>query len=116
MGKNTFKGLIFTNHALDRLRERGIKHEQAWETYTYPDSEKRKEKGTTKRRKMFGNYEVSVLFKENENKEIILISCWMEPPLPGSHDARQKEWWNKYKRTSFWGKFRLIMFRQIGWY
>ncbi len=37
--KNEYQGLIFTNHALERMRERGITQQQVWETHKFPDAQ-----------------------------------------------------------------------------
>lgn len=113
MGKNMYKDLIFTNHALKRMQERGIKQDQIWETYTDSGSEDYVKNGMSQKRKKFGDYEISVIFKRNTKKEVIVISCWMEPPLPGSKDAREKEWYNNYKKASFWGKIWLTLIHQL---
>lgn len=114
MGKNEYRGLIFTNHALTRMRERGIENEKIWETYTKPDYQDEKKNNATERRKKFGNSEISIIFQHNNKNEAVIISCWMEPPLPGSKDAKEKEWWENYKKAGFWGKLWLTFTKQLG--
>lgn len=114
MATNIYRGLIFTNHAKERMRDRGINQEQIWETYTSPDFQDEKKNNATERRKKFGGTEISIILKHNEKNEPIIVSCWMEPPLPGSRDAREKEWWGKYKKAGFWGKLWLTFLKQIG--
>lgn len=114
MGKNQYAGLIFTNHVLSRIKERGIRPEQIWETYKNPDKQSGVKKGATERTKKFGNYFVSIVFKHNEKNEVIIISAWMDPPLPGTSDAKEHKWWKKYKRSGFWGKLWLTAVKQIG--
>lgn len=113
MGKNEFQGLIFTNHALERMAERGIKQKDIWETYTYPDFQDEKKNSATERRKKVGEHTISVIFKRNAKNEVIIVSCWIEPPVPGSRDAKEKDWWEKYKRAGFWGKLWLTVVKQI---
>lgn len=114
MSKNEYNGLIFTNHALERMRERGITQEKMWQTYKNPDTQNERKHNTTERRKKFGNSEISIIFTHNERNEAIVVSCWVEPPLPGSKDAKEKEWWNRYKKAGFWGKIYLTLIKQLG--
>lgn len=114
MSTNEYRDLIFTNHVLSRMKQRGVNSEQIWETYKSPDNQSEADKGATLRVKKFGNYSVSIIFKHNERNEVIIISAWMDPPLSGSHDAAEKERWNKYKRSGFWGKLWLTTLKQFG--
>jgi len=109
-----YKKLIFTNHAQKRMKERGIKQEEVWETYNSNSGEDYVKNGMSQKKKKFGDYEVSIIFKRNSNKEVVIVSCWVEPPLPGSYDAREKEWYQKYKKAGFWGKLWLTFIHQVG--
>lgn len=113
MGNNVYNGLIFTNHALTRMKEREISREDIWETYKFPDFQDEKKNDAAERTKKFGKKEVSIIFKYNEKNEVIIVSCWMEPPLPGSRDAKEKEWWKKYQKAGFWDKLWLQAVKQL---
>ncbi len=115
MAQNEYRGLIFTNHVLERMRARGITQEQIWETYTSPDKQDQI-KDADRRVKKFGNVSVTIVFKYNEKRETIIISAWMDPPLPGSKDAAQKDWWEKYKKAGFMGKIWLTLVKQMNGY
>ncbi len=114
MGKNEYQGLIFTNHALDRMLERGIDRKDIWETYKFPDAQDERKKNGIERRKKFKDYEVSIVYAYNEKNEPIILSAWVDPPLPGTGDQKEKEWWEKYKKAGFWGKLFLSFQKQIG--
>ncbi|MBP9815555.1 MAG: DUF4258 domain-containing protein [Candidatus Levybacteria bacterium] len=114
MQLNEFQGLILTNHALKRMSERGITKKDIWETYKFPDAQVEKENNTTERRKKLQAREISIIFKRNLKNEVIVLSCWMEPPLPGSKDAKEKAWWQKYKKAGFFKKFWLTFLKQLG--
>lgn len=116
MGKNEYQGLIFTNHLLERMRQRGITHNQIWETFKHPDKQDENRKGATERTKKFEKYEITILFKHTPQNEVIIITCWMDPPLPGSQDARDKAWWENYRRAGFFGKAWLSFLKQTGLY
>lgn len=113
MSQSKYQDLIFTDHALKRMNERGITHKDIWETYTFPDFQNRKKNDAVERTKKFEKTEVTVVFKHNKQNEVIIVSCWMEPPLPGSKDDREKKWWGKYKKAGFWGKLWLTFIKQL---
>lgn len=110
-----YGGVIWTNHALERLGQRGLSQEMAWEAYRNPDvSERGKNPGTTESRKRFGNSTVTIISKQNDRREWIILSCWIDPPLPGTEDYRKREAYNKYRRAGLWGKIWLTLRKQLG--
>lgn len=103
--KRAYGGAIWTNHALERLGVRGLTQELAWRAFQHPDhSDQGKQKGSFKYRKKFGNSTVTVIAKQNEKHEWVILSCWINPPLPGYLDDRKKKAWEKYKKASLWGQ------------
>src|SRR4030042_240998 len=74
---NHFGGVIWTNHALDRLRQRGIKQGDAWATWRNPEHTK---KGSTPGSwvyyRNYGNTQIEVVAKQNEKHEWIILSVW----------------------------------------
>ena len=74
---NHYKGVIWTNHALERLRERGIKQGDAWATWRNPQNSK---KGTVAGSwvyyRNYGSLEIEVVAKKNERGEWIILSVW----------------------------------------
>lgn len=82
MEKN-FGGVIWTNHALARLGQRGIKQGDAWVTWRRPEQSRyAKEKGTWVYYRTFGNQKVEVVAKKNEKKEWIILSVWSRYVFP----------------------------------
>jgi hypothetical protein len=72
-----FGGVIWTNHALDRLRERGISQGDAWATWRRPDdSHYEKDKGVWVFRRSWNRQMVEVVAKKNEKGEWIIFSVW----------------------------------------
>lgn len=103
--KRAYGGAIWTNHALERLGQRGLTQELAWKAFRYPENSKRgKQKDSWEYRKKFGNSTVTVIAKQNEKYEWIILSCWIDPPLPGYFDDRKKKAYLKYKKAGFWGQ------------
>ena len=87
-----YKGLIWTNHALDRLSDRRISQEWGWQTFRFPDSSHAgKKTGTTEFIKKYKDITVTVIARKNEKKEWIVLSCWVDPPLQGSIDILKRK-------------------------
>lgn len=78
--ENYYKGIIFTNHALDRLKERGISQGDAWATLVHPQESR---KATTKNAWVFyrtyGSNKIEVVASQNEKKEWVVLSVWSRP-------------------------------------
>ena len=109
---NHFGGIIWTNHALNRLKERGIKQGDAWATWNRPEKsyKARLHKGEDAFRyfRNFGDKRIEVVAKQNEKKEWIIISVWSRPVLSGSSNSRFKI---HDSRISFWRWLYNQMFR-----
>lgn len=115
MGSQSYGGVIWTKHALSRLNDRGLTKSLAWETYRSPDEKREgKEKGTTEFIRRVDSSIVTVIGKQNEKKEWVIISCWIDPPLAGSIDIQKREEWKIYKKAGFFGKFFYTFKRQLG--
>jgi len=76
MDKN-FGGVIWTNHSLQRMRDRGIKQGDAWATFNRPDLSKY---ARTKKAyiyyKTWGDTKIEVVAKQNEEKKWVILSVW----------------------------------------
>ncbi|HRN69791.1 MAG TPA: DUF4258 domain-containing protein [Candidatus Woesebacteria bacterium] len=96
-----YKGLIWTNHALQRLEERKIPQDWAWRAFKFPDSiQKGKKSGTVEHTKQYNALTVTLIATKNEKKEWIIISCWVDPPLPGSIDIKKQQEYVKRKNET----------------
>ena len=82
-----FGGVIWTKHALSRMRKRGIKQGDAWATWRRPDQSRyAKTKGTWVYYKAYGNQKIEVVAKKMpparrvngpEGKgEWVILSVW----------------------------------------
>ena len=115
MSNNTYAGLIWTNHVLQRLNDRGMTQEQVSQTFYSPDQKiPGKQHSSIEYQKRFGNVRISVIAKQNEQDEWIILSCWREPPLAWTKDAKKKANYHKYQRAGFWGKFWMVVKKQLG--
>ena len=76
MDKN-FGGVIWTDHALSRLKERNISQGDAWATWNRPQTSKyAKEKGAWVYFRTYGNQKIEVVAKKNMERKWIIISVW----------------------------------------
>ena len=74
---NHYGGVIWTNHALDRLRERGIKQGDAWATWRNPqESRKGSVSGSWVYHRTYGGTQIEVVAKQNERREWLILSVW----------------------------------------
>lgn len=72
--------LIWTKHALQRAKERGIKQSDAWATWRHPDQSRAAQaKGNWIYYKTFGNQRIEVVVSKNQRGENIVISVWSKP-------------------------------------
>lgn len=74
---NHYGGVIWTNHALTRLKERGIKQGDAWATWRNPQQSRR---GTVPCSwiyyRNYGTDQIEVVSKKNEKGEWLILSVW----------------------------------------
>lgn len=111
-----FGGVIWTHHALERLHQRKLPQHTAFLAFQSPDARHRgKQSGTLELQKKYQNSTITLIVKQNEKKEWIILSAWIDPPLPGTHDHRKKVAWEKYKKAGFWGKLWYTFKKQLGW-
>ena len=108
----TYQGIIWTNHALERLKARKIPQEYAWKTFRFPDGSKQgKSGGSQEFTKKIDSYSVTIITKQNDRKEWIILSAWIDPPIQGSIDVKDRY---KSKETTISWLIRAIfkMFRK----
>ena len=79
-----FGGVIWTNHAIQRLSERGIKQGDAWATWRSPEQSRyAASQGAWIYYRTYlltsGYQRIEVVAKQNEKKEWIILSVWNRP-------------------------------------
>lgn len=101
MNKN-FGGVIWTNHAINRLRERRIKQGDAWATWKRPDQSKRGTSlGTWVYYRTFGNERIEVVAKQNERKEWIILSVWSKVVYENKKALKKSSFWKNLVKIIF---------------
>jgi hypothetical protein len=106
-----FMGVIFTDHAIKRLYERGITQSDAWYTFRHPDKQLRgTTSGSYKYYKDYGKQRIEVVVKQNEKGEWVVLSCWSKLMGTGKPIFPQKEnfFWSLTKKVlrKFWKAIR----------
>ncbi len=76
---NHYGGVIWTNHALQRLRERNISQGDAWATWSRPEQSRKGASGNWVYYKTWGNQKIEVVAKQNEKGEWLILSVWSRP-------------------------------------
>ncbi len=110
-----YGGVIWTNHALERLGHRGLNQQMAHEAFKNPDKKNPgKQSGTMQFEKKFGNSTVTIIAKQNEKYEWLILSCWIDPPIVGYMDYYKKKRYVEYGKAGFWGKFWITFKEQLG--
>lgn len=87
MADRNFGGIIWTNHALQRLGERGISQSDAYATWKNPQQERyAKAQGAWVYYRTYPSagsgqvaQKIEVVAKQNEKKEWIVLSVWSRP-------------------------------------
>ena len=81
--KQNYGNAIWTNHAIERLIQRGLSQDLAWQAFQYPEeSSYGKQIGTMEYKRSLGEHKVTVVAKQNEKSEWVILSCWIDPPFP----------------------------------
>lgn len=107
--------VIWTNHALARLEARRIPQEVAYKVFMNPDSyQKGKNPETWQYTKQHLGRTITLIAKQNEMQQWIILSCWANPPFAGSIDVGKEDNWRKYQKAGFWGKLWLTFLKQLG--
>lgn len=115
MPSRTYGQLIWTNHALERLQQRKFSQELAWSAFRYPDQVVAgKASGSYEYQKTYQNSLITLIAKQNEKSQWIVLSCWIDPPLQGTKDATNHALWKKYQKASWWGKWWITLRRSLG--
>ncbi len=113
--KQYYGNLIWTNHAILRMKNRGLPQDMAREAFLHPDKTiSGKTHGSFEYQKHLDHSLVTIIAKQNDKYEWVVLSAWIDPPFPGSADAKQKASYQHYQKAGFWGKLWLTLRKQMG--
>jgi len=122
MPYNQYYGnVIWTNHALERLHQRKLPQHIAFLAFQSPDERHHgKNLGSWELRKTYTlkktgqDATITLIVKQNEKKEWLIVSAWIDPPIYGTADHKKREAWKQYKNSGFWGKLWYVIKKQLG--
>lgn len=84
---------IWTDHALQRLKERGITLQAAEAAFNHPEESRPGSiPGSTVYYRTWGKDRIEVVGKKNEKKEWIVLSVWSRPAINQSWSGKLP-WW-----------------------
>jgi len=96
---NRYGGVIWTNHALQRMAERGISQGNALYTFNHPEeSRPGNNKDSTIYYRTYGKEKIEVVTTKNEKNEWLIMSVWSRP-LYGNYQK-----YPKYQSDNFLDK------------
>lgn len=114
MPDNNYGGVIWTNHALEKLEQRRLSKQWAFDAFKYPDKRlPGKLAGTVELLKYFGKSKVTVIAKQNDKYEWLILSCWIDPPFEGTVDYKRRQHYLRVQKASFWGKLWIEVKQQL---
>lgn len=106
--------IIWTNHALKRINDRKISQNQINQTIFSFNSKLNNKDGSTEFVRRYGSQKVHVIVKENEDRDFIILSCWINPPNINSKDFRNEKFRRNIKNASPLKKMWITFINQLG--
>ncbi len=115
MASNKYGGVIWTHHALQRLKERGVSQELALSIFKNPEkSHAGKRNGTTEYHKQVDESKVTVITTLTRDQEPLVLSVIVNPPFPGSIEQKRKKRYWDYFKAPWWKKWIMAVTQQMG--
>ncbi len=91
-----YQGVIWTDHALRRMKERGIKIDHALTTLNSPDESRRGQiPGSWVYFRTWGEDQIEVVAKQNERGEWVVLSVWSRK-VKNSNWSGKLPWWKYF--------------------
>jgi len=106
--------IIWTKHALERNRERQITQNWIEKTVNHPDEYSIIENGKIKSNKNFGQHTVTVITTKADSGKYLILSAWVNPPIPGTKDYKKENYKKKARNSSGVKKIWLTLLGQLG--
>ncbi len=106
--ERNYGGIIWTNHALQRLKERGVSQGDAWATWNRPDQSRKgpgQNTGAWVYYRTWGNQKIEVVAKQNEKKEWIILSVWAKNVVADNSVPKDNFWISLLRKLFLKNKF-----------
>ncbi len=111
MASNSY---IWTKHALKRLSDRKIPQSLIDIALSHPDKTTAKDDNLIELQKRIEGKTVAAIVKIKDNGEKIVVSCWVNPPYPGTKDAKKRARYLQIQAASPLKKLWLTALDQLG--
>lgn len=108
------KKYIWTNHASKRLQQRKIPRRLIDQALYHPDKILSQSARVAEQQKQIDGRTVAVIVKTQENGERIILSCWVNPPFPGTRDYKLRQRYLIMRKSSFMKKLWLSLLTKLG--
>lgn len=105
---------IWTNHARQRIKERKISTVMIERAIADPDKVIHKSNGSIEVQKVIEERQYTILVKITNQHKHIIVSCWVDPPYPGTKDARMKNRYKQIQKATGMKKFWHAALYQLG--
>lgn len=105
---------IWTKHAIQRLKERKIPRRLIDQALYHPDQTFHKMDHTIEQQKRIDGKTVAAIIKVNAKGEKVIISCWINPPFPGTRDHKLRQRYLAMQKAPFIKKLWLKLLNQLG--
>lgn len=90
-----YGGVIWTNHAIERLNQRGISQSDAWYTWRRPEQSRyASTKGAWIFYRTYSTTKIEVVAKQNEKKEWIILSVWSSAVKDSDQRKVKRSFWD----------------------
>ncbi len=104
--------VVLTRHASERILSRNILEKDIENTIFNYDKKVENKNGLVEFRKKLGQYYYKVIAKADRENWVV-VSSWVDPPLPGSFDLVKKERYSRYLSAGLGGKIWMQIRRAI---
>lgn len=99
MANRNYGGVIWTNHAIQRLNERRISQGDAWAVWNRPEQSRYSAtKGAWIYYRTYGDQRIEVVAKQNEKKEWIILSVWSKKVFVNHSKSNDNFWVGMLKK------------------
>jgi uncharacterized protein YlzI (FlbEa/FlbD family) len=96
------------------MKDRKISEEHITKTLTFPDTKISRENGGLEYKKNIVDRTVAVIIKKTERHENIIVSCWVNPPFPGTKDFRLRKRYLQMRNAHGFKKILYMILHKIG--
>lgn len=107
-------GIVWTKHAEERNKQRGITQDWIEQTLNNPDASSQLDDGKMEYKKKFGEKTVTVISTKSKEGKYLILSSWINPPNYGTPEHKYKTYNKQLKKAGNFKKIWITILHQIG--